>query len=98
LPGGFDGVLHDDFVEYGASGRRWDRAAILAVVRDAEAIPAASLSLEAFEATSLAEDVVLATYGLREHGPGRVSLRSSIWVRTAGLWRVRFHQGTRVLE
>ena len=36
----------------------------------------------------LAQDVVLLTY--RTEG----SRRSSVWVRSAGSWQVRFHQGT----
>jgi ribonuclease HI len=84
-------LLHQDFQEFGASGRVWDRETIVdALVADPE-VPGAA---EAFAPVRLAEDVVLLTYRVRgESG----SLRSSLWVRdsTAG-WQLRFHQGTRM--
>jgi ribonuclease HI len=82
-------LLHAEFVEHGASGRVWDRAAV------AEALAAsAEVSGEAtdFVPVALSRDVVLLTY--RILGPSG-SLRSSVWVRDAGQWRLRFHQGTR---
>jgi ribonuclease HI len=36
LPGGYAGVLHEAFVETGASGRAWSRDAILAELQAAE--------------------------------------------------------------
>ncbi|MGY1712758.1 DUF4440 domain-containing protein [Geodermatophilus sp. SYSU D00758] len=82
-------LLHPDFREFGASGRVWDREAI---VRALAADPAVQGTAEAFEAVRLAEDVVLLTY--RVTGD-RGSLRSSLWVRDgAAGWRLRFHQGT----
>ncbi len=85
-------LLHPDFVELGASGRRWDAASItdtLERASDGETVEAREMV-----AARLADDVVLLTY--EAHRPGRVSLRSSVWVRLDGQWRVRFHQGTAV--
>ena len=83
--------LHPDFVEFGASGRRWDAAGVAASV--AQAAPPGEL-IEAVDMSGvrLADDVVLVTYETRR--PGRVSLRSSVWVRVDAQWRLRFHQGT----
>ena len=98
LPGGVDAVLDGRFVEFGASGRRWDRVAILEMLRDA---PPADIVIESFAAAQLTDDVVLATYRLRFGGPDgsrSASLRSSVWVQRDGRWRIRFHQGTATAE
>lgn len=84
-------LLHPDFVEFGASGRRWDAVSAAASMKqgagDEEPVEAS-----AFSGVRLADDVVLLTY--EAHRPERVSLRSSVWVRVDGAWRLRFHQGT----
>ena len=82
------GFLHPDFLEFGASGRVWDRTSI------AEVSSGIDETITATEMTPrrLAPDVILLTY--HSHGPGREALRSSIWVRTNGEWLLRFHQGT----
>ena len=82
-------LLHPDFVEHGASGRVWDRHALMAALSED---PAVSGEGTDFVPVLVAEDVVLLTY--RIAGPAG-SLRSSVWVREAGAgWRLRFHQGT----
>jgi ribonuclease HI len=78
-------VLHPDFVEYGKSGRVWTRDLVIAALA---ADPAVSGDAHDFHADQLSADVVLLTF--RTTG----ALRSSIWVRDAGNWRMRFHQGT----
>ena len=81
-------VLHEDFVEHGASGRIWTRSAVLA---DLEASPAFDGTTIDIAAVRLTDNVVLVTY--RIVGP-RPSLRSSVWVGDTGGWKLRFHQGT----
>jgi ribonuclease HI len=81
-------LLHDSFVEHGASGRTWTKSEIL---DDLEAAPAFVGAAVNVTALALATDVVLVTYEIT--GP-RPSLRSSVWVRDDGRWRLRFHQGT----
>ena len=80
--------LHPDFVEYGASGRVWQRDGIA---------EATSKTHEAVEATSVGarlvgQDAVLVTY--RSEASGRRALRSSTWVREGDRWLLLFHQGT----
>jgi len=83
-------LLHPDFVEHGASGRVWNRAAVTAAPG---ADPEVSGEATGFSPVALAQDVVLLTY--RIEGPAG-SLRSSVWVHDpAAGWRLRFHQGTR---
>ena len=82
-------LLHPDFVEFGASGRKWDRSSIAAVTSGIEEPIVAS----DFRATRLGPDAMLLTY--RSDTSGRRALRSSIWVRVPGEdWLLRFHQGT----
>ena len=86
-----EALLHPGFVEYGASGRVWDRPSII----DALALsPQVSSEVFDFSPVSLADNVVLLTYRLAGSKP---SLRSSVWVRDQKQnWRLRFHQGTMV--
>jgi len=84
-------LLHPDFVEFGKSGRVWDRDRIVAMTA---ADPSPSGPASDFESVQLADDVVLLTFRVR----GDVeALRSSVWVRdpSAG-WQMRFCQGTRI--
>lgn len=84
-------LLHPDFLEFGASERRWDPAstAELLALEGSTAAPRASDLVP----VRLAGDVVLLTYTL--HQPNRVSLRSSVWLRHPEQgWVLRFQQGT----
>ncbi len=89
------GLLHPDFVEFGASGRRWDAERVAASMAQA---PVAGERVEGrgFSGIRLADDVVLLTFETRS--PERVSLRSSVWVRVDAEWWLRFHQGTVAAE
>ena len=80
--------LHSDFLEFGASGRVWDRTSIAEVTSGVdEPITATDV-----EVRRLRPDVALLTY--RSHAGERHALRSSVWVRESGDWLLVFHQGT----
>lgn len=84
-------LLHPDFVEYGASGRIWNAAAITSAL---QADPRVSGKAVDLLPVALSENVVLLTYRI-VGTPG--SLRSSVWVKDLQhSWRIRFHQGTRL--
>jgi hypothetical protein len=84
-------LLHPDFLEFGASGRRWDAASTAELLAQ-EASTVASRASDLVP-VRLAGDVVLLTY--TAHQPNRVSLRSSVWLRHREQgWVLRFHQGT----
>lgn len=86
-------VLHPDFREFGRSGRVYDLGAIL----DAPAAAfEAELPFPGFAVAELAPGVALVTYVSRVRSDGGVlaANRSSVWVRGADGWRLRFHQGT----
>jgi hypothetical protein len=84
-------LLHEQFVEIGASGRMWDRAAIVEALAAEGAQPASVV--EEFALRMVAPDVALVTYRARRGEA--LSWRSSIW-RWQGEqgWRMLFHQGT----
>lgn len=90
-------LLADDYVEFGASGRVWDRHGMLAALAaDAAVAQAAAITDDDLTGRVLANGLVLLTY--RSATSGRSALRSSLWRREAGEWRVFFHQGTVIPE
>lgn len=85
-------LLHPDFVEFGASGRRWDRSALIMVLGD-EPAEDAHLTPSEVIGVRLADTVVLVTYVTERSG--RRARRSSLWRRIEdGTWQLYFHQGT----
>ena len=94
-PGAADALLHPDFSEFGASGRRWGRTEMIAALA-AEQPAGEELVITTTEmaGTRLADDVIHLTYVSQR--AGQRALRSSIWLRTPAGWRVYFHQGTLV--
>lgn len=95
-----EALLHPDFVEVGYSGRRYDKAAILALLA-AEAPGESRILAQDFELQWLGPDQVLVLYRSAHRqadgGLARHSRRTSLWLRepSAGtVWRMRFHQGT----
>jgi hypothetical protein len=96
VPGGLASLIDEEFEEFGASGRRWDRAAIL---EHLATTPAGIARIEGFAIVALSADVVLTTYetvASTKGYAGRRALRSSIWIKRRSGWKLRFHQGTPV--
>jgi hypothetical protein len=88
-------LLANEFVEFGSSGRIFDKQQTIARLRAESAVHRALVD---FKALQLAPGVVLATYRAIRHGvPGEqstYSLRSSVWKLIDGRWQMVFHQGT----
>lgn len=85
-------LLHTDFVEYGSSGRVYDKETMLAMMAGESPAP---VMISDFAVRLLADDAALVTY--RTLGrDGDQARRSSIWVVEDGEWRILFHQGTRI--
>ena len=94
IPEAVAALLADEFVEFGSSGRRYDRPGILAALAEEQGF---SAQLYDFTVHNLAPDCVLATYGVRIQRAGEEpqdSLRSSLWRHRDGRWQMWFHQGT----
>jgi hypothetical protein len=89
-------LLADDFIEFGSSGRSFDKASIIEELKNEPARPASLLS--DFAARPLSPDVMLVTYRSTRRSPlGETTAqaqRSSIWVQRDGRWQLTFHQGT----
>jgi hypothetical protein len=89
-------LLHESFVEFGRSGRRYNKADILDQLPQ-ETAPQAMWSQD-FEVVALANGGALLTYRsalIDENGDlFRHSLRASLWQLTEHGWQMRFHQGT----
>lgn len=88
-------VLAEDFVEFGKSGGRWDKAGVIEWLGGSGDAP--NVEIEGFQVHLLAADIALATYrSVPRHGDRAVQ-RSSIWQRHPDHgWQMRFHQGTPV--
>jgi len=82
----------------GASGRECTRDFVLGVLEERY-----SASFEDrwettdFRCQSLAPDLYLLTYKLVQDGT-RKSRRATIWRRTAGDWKIVYHQGTLIAD
>ncbi|WP_369976579.1 DUF4440 domain-containing protein [Xanthomonas bundabergensis] len=88
-----DDLLEEDFVEFGASGRRFGKREVLA------ALPGASpvrYRVDDMQARWLAPDLLQLTYRSERDGDGgrHGALRSSLWRCRDDRWRMLFHQGT----
>ena len=88
-------LLADDFLEFGSSGRVFDRQQVIATL---PLQPKEQFALTDFQVRLLAPTIALAMYRViqsgEQHEAPQGSLRSSIWRRTAGRWQMVFHQGT----
>ncbi|SET36464.1 hypothetical protein SAMN05421676_104184 [Salinibacillus kushneri] len=84
-----DQLLADNFWEIGSSGRIIGKKECLE-----SGVVLTEMTLHNYEIYPLASDVVLATYYISDKTRKRNTLRSSIWKRMNGRWRLYFHQGT----
>lgn len=85
-------VLAPDFLEFGRSGRTYDRDSCLAAEPfEIDAV----IPLPRFSVTALDGDTALVTYvsEVRYEEVLRAN-RASIWSRVPDGWQLRFHQGT----
>jgi hypothetical protein len=85
-------LLHPDFHEFGASGRHWDRASIIAMLAATDEPGVRPSVTSGMKGVQLAPDLVHLTFDTESNG--RLVHRSSLWRRTEGGWLLYFHQGT----
>lgn len=85
-------LLDEDFTEIGSSGQAYGRADTIAALAAEVGQVGSPIHSEKYQLKRLSETVALLTY--ETAGEGRRVLRSSIWRRTDGHWRMVFHQGT----
>jgi hypothetical protein len=88
-------LLAEEFVEYGASGKRYDKPQTIKAL--AESPSSDQTTLRQFTARRLAKNLALVTYQSEKQvpdGDNQLALRSSIWRQTRNGWRILFHQAT----
>jgi hypothetical protein len=91
----FEAQTAADFWEVGASGRRYDRAYVLATLEERWSSPHDDpWETSDFHCRELAQDTYALTYTLRQRE--RVTRRLTIWRRTGRGWLILYHQGTLV--
>ena len=94
-------LLADEFVEFGSSGRVFDKAGIIAALQQEQRLrqpQSTQYSISDFSVRWLARQTLLVTYRLvvRDEGTEeeKYTLRSSIWQSTETRWKMIFHLGT----
>jgi len=90
-------LIAEDFVEFGASGKVWSKAEIIAAMSQWAPI---ERIVEDFRVRVLSASICLVTYKVigvtKDRQASPFSLRSSIWRYTGERWQIVFHQGTNV--
>lgn len=86
-------LLSDDVLEFGRSGGIDGKASVISYLVGSEQnyLPPLIVS---YAVRTLSEDRALATF--RTVSEGRTALRSSVWRKIDGNWKLDFHQGTPV--
>ena len=99
-PAALGRLLHQEFLEVGRSGRRYDLQQMFTLLlsEEPEGAPAPRIHAQDFELQILAPDLALLLYRsahidaqMQVH---RHSRRSSLWQHVGQVWQMRFHQGT----
>lgn len=92
-------LLADEFIEFGSSGRVFNKQQIIDSLQNEPIEPVTQRSITEFKTLVLATGVVLVTYHIVRYLSGEQpvnSLRSSIWKFNNDRWKIIFHQGTLV--
>jgi hypothetical protein len=90
-----EALLHPEFFEFGASGRHWDRASMVAALLSGDITDESTPDVMELAGVRLSDDLIQVTYVSRRSGSTAVR-RSSLWRRLDGHWQLYFHQGTRL--
>ncbi|WP_237669786.1 DUF4440 domain-containing protein [Rhodococcus sp. BS-15] len=95
----FDRLTDVNFWETGASGRRYSREHVWAVLgqryaSDPTGRHDSDWTTSAFELREIASNTYLLTYLLEQHD--RLTRRTTLWQRREGDWKILYHQGTLV--
>lgn len=87
-----DFLLRDDFIEFGSSGRVYEKRMLIEMMSKERHAP---VIVREFAVRQLSQDTALVTY--RSVGQsGQEARRSSVWIREVDRWQMVFHQGTRL--
>jgi hypothetical protein len=93
-------LLHPEFHEVGRSGRTYSRKTIVNHLSAQRTQPV--VVSDSFSVAELGSGIVLLTYrSAHVESSNRLAnhtLRSSLWLKTAQGWQLRYHQGTAAAE
>jgi hypothetical protein len=88
-------LLADEFVEFGSTGRVYDKKAVIKTLCEESGI---EFAMSNFQTVPLSATMVLVTYRVigtdHRQGVSTHSLRSSVWILRDDRWQMVFHQGT----
>lgn len=90
-------LLAEGFMEFGASGRVYERATIIDQLAEQGDDNDGELLASNYALKPISNDAVLLTYETErsyQDGSKRRVLRSSIWKHNGLKWQMLFHQGT----
>jgi hypothetical protein len=87
-------LLHPDFTEVVADGRRFARSELISVLTAATDRDLTPRTATGLEAVRLSGTTIIVTY-ISEQGDRRAR-RVTLWLRTGPSWRAYFHQATLV--
>ena len=82
-------LISDNFVEFGSSGKIYKKSDILKFLPKEEF---KKITITDFEIISSRKDEVSVHY--KSNSENNITLRSSIWKKEEGNWKIIFHQGT----
>ncbi len=92
-----DELLAREFVEFGSSGRIYDKRSIIRALTQSE--PVENYQVDNFNVVTESDDTALVSYSCSARSAAgeviRKSNRSSLWKLLNGCWQMAFHQGTR---
>ena len=92
-----DELLAPAFVEFGSSGRIYDKQSMIHALTQAASME--DYQVDDFTVVTASEDAALVTYSCQIRSADsdlvRSSNRSSLWKLLDGRWQMEFHQGTR---
>lgn len=92
-----DRLLAQEFVEFGSSGRIYDKQSIIRALTQSESVE--NFQIEGFKIVTESDDTALVSYACKALSAAgevvRKSNRSSLWKLIDGGWQMFFHQGTR---
>uniref|UniRef100_A0A0S6YZK2 DUF4440 domain-containing protein n=2 Tax=Mizugakiibacter sediminis TaxID=1475481 RepID=A0A0S6YZK2_9GAMM len=93
----YEAMMDEDFWEVGASGKRYSREFVLAVLEERRRNPVEERwETRDFHCRALGADTYLLTYTLRQDA--RLTRRATVWRRAPQGWKIVYHQGTLVQE
>lgn len=82
-------LIHNDCIEFGSTGRVYNKKILIEMLRSERP---SSVVIRDFTVRQLSSDTAYRTVGQA----GQEARRSSMRVRQDGVWRMVFHQGTRI--